>query len=59
MIQAAELIKSVATRVNDLAARYGGEEFAIILPNTDHGGAEEIANHLIEQKRIFFLNTSM
>ncbi len=26
-------------RLTDLCARYGGEEFAVLLPETDHGGA--------------------
>lgn len=35
----------------DTAGRYGGEEFLLILPNTDHAGAMELAErirHLIE-----------
>ncbi|MEO0758510.1 MAG: AAA-like domain-containing protein [Cyanobacteria bacterium J06648_16] len=29
-------------RATDLVARYGGEEFAVILPVTDHRGAEQV-----------------
>jgi diguanylate cyclase (GGDEF)-like protein len=32
----------------DLAARYGGEEFAVLLPQTDLGGGERLAERLRE-----------
>ena len=33
-------------RASDFAARYGGEEFLLLLPDTDRGGAVEVAEKL-------------
>lgn len=41
--QVAQTIAQVINRPADLVARYGGEEFAIILPNTDLSGTQEVA----------------
>ncbi|MFH1726222.1 MAG: sensor domain-containing diguanylate cyclase [Elusimicrobiota bacterium] len=47
-----ELLRAVArilvnqTRPVDCVARYGGEEFAVILPNTVHGRAVDLANRM-------------
>lgn len=41
------LIKHVL-RGSDVAARYGGEEFTLLLPNTDHDGALDLAERLLE-----------
>jgi two-component system chemotaxis family response regulator WspR len=38
-------------RPADLAARYGGEEFAVILPETDINGANEIAGTILQAIR--------
>lgn len=39
----ASVISDSIRRPDDLAARYGGEEFAVVLPNTDSRGAEQVA----------------
>lgn len=44
--QIAEAMQDVVSRPGDLVARYGGEEFAVVLPNTDAEGAEEIAHEI-------------
>jgi diguanylate cyclase (GGDEF)-like protein len=44
--QVAAALQQAAKRSMDLAARYGGEEFAIILPNTDMEGAEQVAQEI-------------
>lgn len=39
-------ILQASARTSDCAARYGGEEFALILPHTDHAGAQVFAERL-------------
>ena len=41
--QIAATINEYVNRPRDLAARYGGEEFAVILPETDLEGAQQVA----------------
>src|SRR5262249_55684488 len=41
----AGVIRSTFRRT-DVAARYGGEEFCALLPQTDRGGAEQVAERL-------------
>jgi diguanylate cyclase (GGDEF)-like protein/PAS domain S-box-containing protein len=51
----AETIASSIHRSTDLLARYGGEEFAVVLPSTDGGGAQAIAEQIrmaLEQRQI-------
>ncbi|NJL23419.1 MAG: PleD family two-component system response regulator [Leptolyngbyaceae cyanobacterium SM1_3_5] len=47
--QVAQVLRSSLKRPADLAARYGGEEFTIVLPNTNLGGAEQVAEQIREQ----------
>jgi diguanylate cyclase (GGDEF)-like protein len=46
LIKVAQAMQAVCQREADKPMRYGGEEFAIILPNTDLAGAEQIAQSL-------------
>ena len=47
----AACFKSSLKRPRDLVARYGGEEFVILLPNTTHEGATNIAEQLLKSVR--------
>lgn len=46
LVKVAEAIGQVTKRSTDLVARYGGEEFAVVLPNTDCAGAEQVAKSI-------------
>lgn len=50
----AKAIEQAVKRSTDLVARYGGEEFAIILPNTNEIGVQQVAKEI--QKAIKALN---
>jgi len=43
--QVAQIVASEC-RVNSVAARYGGEEFAVILPNCDRDGVQNVAERI-------------
>ena len=38
-------------RTTDIIARYGGDEFAVILPHTDLGGAQAVAERILAKVR--------
>ncbi len=38
-------------RPTDIIARYGGDEFAVILPHTDLGGAQAVAERILKKVR--------
>jgi diguanylate cyclase (GGDEF)-like protein/PAS domain S-box-containing protein len=44
--QIAEAAQKLIHRSSDLFARYGGEEFVVVLPNTDSGGAQLVAEQI-------------
>lgn len=55
LLRVAEVFKTHAHRISDLAARYGGEEFAFVAPNTDRVSALVLAAGLckaLENQRI-------
>ncbi|MCF8092240.1 MAG: transporter substrate-binding domain-containing protein [Desulfotignum sp.] len=45
----ARTVEALLGRPGDFAARYGGEEFGIVLPGTDHAGAETLARKILEE----------
>lgn len=49
--QVAKILTRAVKRPADLVARYGGEEFAVVLPNTDLGGAEQVAFNIQQRLR--------
>lgn len=42
-----QCLSSIVTRNGEVAARYGGEEFAVILPGSDAGQANRLAEHVM------------
>lgn len=54
LVLVAETIMKSARRPSDFIGRFGGEEFVVVLPDTDHAGAcqvaEEIRNNMLKQQ---------
>lgn len=51
----ASVIHGALLRPADLASRYGGEEFVVLLPETSHQGAKEVAERILNGIEIFHL----
>jgi diguanylate cyclase (GGDEF)-like protein len=45
--QFSDCLRKALSRETDFVARYGGEEFVVVMPDTDVGGAEVVANRII------------
>lgn len=54
----AQTIVQQLKRPSDIICRYGGEEFAVLLPNTDHHGAQLVAEEIRQAVCQRPLNTS-
>ncbi len=46
LVELAELLRKEVHRPSDIVARFGGEEFIILLPNTTHAGAQQLAERV-------------
>lgn len=44
----AKALQAASPRPADLVARYGGEEFVVLLPQTPRGGAEHVAQDILD-----------
>ena len=46
--QVADALNKSISRKGDFVARYGGEEFVVVLPNIERGGAEVVAQRILD-----------
>lgn len=51
LIKIASILANSVNRPSDITARYGGEEFALLLPNTNSRGAQNIAKRIQEEMK--------
>ena len=49
LFRVAQVLRKAAKRPSDLAARYGGEEFAVVIPQTDILGAQQVAKQIHQE----------
>jgi len=54
--KATEVFKNTMREIDSIC-RYGGEEFVITLPQTDKKGAQQAADRLLVQVRVYLANT--
>ncbi len=47
----AAVLREICRRPRDVAARFGGEELVVILPETDHAGAMQLAHEVLQRVR--------
>jgi two-component system, cell cycle response regulator len=57
LVKIADTLREI-TRQSDFSARYGGEEFVMILPETDHESARQVAGKIHEAIRSLSFGTS-
>jgi diguanylate cyclase (GGDEF)-like protein len=48
LVKVGQILSHYCQRASDLVSRYGGEEFVLLLPDTNHGQAESIAEKIRE-----------
>ncbi|MFW6251200.1 MAG: GGDEF domain-containing protein, partial [Alkalispirochaetaceae bacterium] len=59
LVSFARILEREIQRRTDFACRYGGEEFAVVLFDSDRGGAEEVARRILEAVRVIGVTVSI